>query len=180
MLAGWRRGNGFSPALPLSGVPRPDPAAAGGAPGAAEHGPERTHPLGGGCWVLGTATTRVPRTYRRPRIYRVGLIPVSERSVTAWWSSWGSRVPLPAFILIYLGAGGRIPHPPAAPLLSRGSPCRTGCRGVGGGEAALRGQNSGLGDWEAQTKRKIWAQTREHQNIRGCHQPGEEKAERGP
>lgn len=59
--------------------------------------------------------------------YCISLILVSERAVTAWWNSWWSSSPDTLPILIYCGAHGHIPHPPAAPLPGCGSPRTRGC-----------------------------------------------------
>lgn len=90
---------------------------------------------------------------QHPHIYYIGLILVFERSVTAWWNSWwiSFRDTLP--ILIYFGADGHIPHPPAALLLSCGSPRKRGCR-VGRLMCVPRGQDPVPDNWEAQIKCK--------------------------
>lgn len=75
---------------------------------------------------LGTCACRT--TFPYLFIYYIGLIPVLERPVAAWWNSWWTSFHDTLPILIYYRADGHIPHPPAAPLLSCGSSRKRGCR----------------------------------------------------
>lgn len=75
--------------------------------------------------------------------------------MTAWWNSWWISFPDTLPILIYFGADGHIPHPPAAPLPGCRSPHKIGVLGGGKLVHVLRGQNPVLHDQEAQIKSKI-------------------------